>query len=74
MTTLALTAGAAPRDRLELIGLSALVGMVAAAQLSIAVAQILLDGRGAVLVRHHVTRANGSRRRRSSGRWSATPR
>ncbi len=42
MTTLTLTAGAAPRDRLEQIGLVSLVGLVAAAQLSIAVAQILL--------------------------------
>lgn len=42
MTTLPLTAGAPPRDRLELIGLWSLVGMVAAMQLSIAAAQILL--------------------------------
>jgi O-antigen ligase len=42
MTTVTLTAGAAPRDRLEQVGLIALLGVVAAAQLSIAVAQILL--------------------------------
>lgn len=42
MTTLTLTAGAAPRDRLEQIGLFSLIGLVAAAQLSIAVAQIFL--------------------------------
>ena len=42
MTTLSLTAGAQPRDRVEQVGLAALVGLVAAAQLSIAVAQILL--------------------------------
>jgi O-antigen ligase len=42
VTTVALTAGAAPRDRLELVGLAALAGMVAASQLSIAIAQILL--------------------------------
>jgi O-antigen ligase len=42
VTTLSLTAGAQPRDRIEQVGLAALVGVVAAAQLSIAVAQILL--------------------------------
>ncbi|HUQ89879.1 MAG TPA: O-antigen ligase family protein [Vicinamibacterales bacterium] len=42
MTTLSLTAGAPPRDRLEQIGLWSLVGIVAAMQLSIAAAQILL--------------------------------
>ena len=36
MTTLSLTAGAPPRDRLEQIGLWSLVGIVAAMQLSIA--------------------------------------
>ena len=43
MTTLSITAGAAPRDRVEQVGLFSLVGMVAAAQLSIAVAEILLS-------------------------------
>jgi O-antigen ligase len=42
MTTLTLTAGVSPRDRLEQAGRVTLVGLVAAAQLSIAVAQILL--------------------------------
>lgn len=42
MTTLTLTAGAPPRDRIELIGLAAVLGMVAALQLSIAAAQICL--------------------------------
>ena len=42
MTTLTLTAGLPPRDRLEQIGLWSLVGIVAAMQLSIAAAQILL--------------------------------
>ena len=42
MTTFFLTAGMPPRDRLEQIGLLALVGVVAAMQLSIAAAQILL--------------------------------
>lgn len=42
MTTLTLTAGAPPRDRIELVGLAALLGMVAALQLSIAASQIFL--------------------------------
>jgi O-antigen ligase len=42
VTTLSLTAGEAPRDRLDLIGLASLIGLVAAAQLSIAAAQIFL--------------------------------
>ena len=42
MTTFPLTAGVPPRDRLESIGLWSLVGIVAAMQLSIAAAQILL--------------------------------
>ena len=42
MTTMTLVAREAPRDRLEQVGLASLIGMVAAAQLSIAVAQILL--------------------------------
>jgi O-antigen ligase len=42
MTTMSLTAGVPPRDRLEFVGLLALVGIVAAMQLSIAAAQILL--------------------------------
>ena len=35
MTTLTLTAGAPPKDRLERIGLWSLIGIVAAMQLSI---------------------------------------
>jgi hypothetical protein len=42
VTTLSITADATPRDRVEQVGLFSLIGMVAAAQLSIAVAQILL--------------------------------
>jgi O-antigen ligase len=42
VTTLTLTAGSAPRDRLELAGLASLVGLVAASQISIAATQILL--------------------------------
>src|SRR5689334_10663069 len=42
MTTLTLTAGVPPKDRLEQIGLWSLIGIVAAMQLSIAVSQILL--------------------------------
>ena len=42
MTPFSLTAGLPPRDRIEQIGLLALVGMVATMQLSIAAAQILL--------------------------------
>jgi O-antigen ligase len=43
VTTLSLTAGVTPRDRVEQVGLFALIGMVAAAQLSIAIAEILLS-------------------------------
>jgi len=43
VTTLSITAGTAPRDRVEQVGLFALIGMVAAAQLSIAIAEILLS-------------------------------
>jgi O-antigen ligase len=56
VTTLTLTAGAAPRDRLESLGLASLVGMVAAAQLSIAVAQILLTVAAACWLAAHVGR------------------
>lgn len=56
MTTLTVTAGAAPRDRLDQIGLLALVGLVAAAQLSIAVAQILLGVAGLCWFVVHVSR------------------
>ncbi len=42
MTTLTLTAGVPPRDRLETVGLWSLIGIVATMQLSIAAAQVLL--------------------------------
>ena len=75
MTTLTLTAGVPPRDRLEQIGLWSLVGIVAAMQLSIAAAQILLTIAALVRGWCRTSRAaSGSRRRRSSGRWSSTPR
>jgi O-antigen ligase len=56
VTTMTLTAGAAPRDRRELLGLASLVGMVAAAQLSIAVAQILLTVAALCWFAAHVAR------------------
>src|SRR5918993_644109 len=56
MTTLTLTAGAPPRDRLEQIGLWSLVGIVAAMQLSIAAAQILLAIGAAAWLASHITR------------------
>ena len=55
MTTLTLT-GVPPRDRLEAIGLWSLVGIVAAMQLSIAAAQILLTIASAAWLVSHVTR------------------
>ena len=59
MTTLSLTAGVPPRDRLEQIGLWSLVGIVAAMQLSIAAAQILLAvaATGVARLAHHPRRA-----------------
>ncbi|MBM3807963.1 MAG: O-antigen ligase family protein [Acidimicrobiia bacterium] len=56
MTTLSLTAGMPPRDRLEQIGLWSLVGIVAAMQLSIAAAQILLAIASLTWLVSHVTR------------------
>jgi O-antigen ligase len=56
MTTMTLTAGAAPRDRIELVGLASLVGMVAASQLSIAAAQILLTLAALCWLTIHVSR------------------
>jgi O-antigen ligase len=56
VTTLSLTAGAAPRDRVEQVGLLALIGVVAAAQLSIAVAQILLAVASLCWLAAHVSR------------------
>ena len=56
MTTIGMRAGAVPRERLEQLGLVALVGVVAAAQLSIAVAQILLAVAGVCWLAVHVMR------------------
>ena len=56
MTTLTITAGAPPRDRLETIGLWSLIGIVAAMQLSIAAAQILLTIASAAWLVLHLTR------------------
>ena len=56
MTTLTLTAGVPPRDRLEQIGLWSLVGIVAAMQLSIAAAQILLTIAVAAWLASHLVR------------------
>lgn len=56
MTTLTLTAGVPPRDRLEQIGLWSLVGIVAAMQLSIAAAQILLTVASLAWLVSHVSR------------------
>jgi O-antigen ligase len=56
MTTLTLTAGVPPRDRLEQIGLWSLVGIVAAMQLSIAAAQILLTVAVAAWLISHIAR------------------
>jgi O-antigen ligase len=57
MTTLTLTAGVPPRDRLEQIGLWSLVGIVAAMQLSIAAAQILLTIAVAAWLASHLVRS-----------------
>jgi O-antigen ligase len=56
MNTVSIAAGSSNQERLELIGLGSLVGMVAAAQLSIAVAQILLTVAGLCWFVLHVTR------------------
>ena len=56
MTTLTLTAGVPPRDRLETIGLWSLVGIVATMQLSIAAAQILLTIASAAWLGSHLLR------------------
>ncbi len=57
MTTISITTATPTRDRVELIGLGALIGMVAAAQLSIAVSQILLTVAALCWVASHVARA-----------------
>ena len=57
MTTLTLTAGLPPRDRLEQIGLWSLVGIVAAMQLSIAAAQILLTVAVVSWLASHIARS-----------------
>jgi O-antigen ligase len=56
VTTVSLTAAGAPRDRLEQTGLLALIGLVAAAQLSIAVAQIMLSVAAVCWFAAHVMR------------------
>ena len=56
MTTFLITAGMPPRDRLEQIGLWSLVGIVAAMQLSIAAAQILLTVAALTWLVSHVSR------------------
>jgi O-antigen ligase len=56
MNTLLIGAGSSTKERLELIGLGSLIGMIAAAQLSIAVAQILLTVAGLCWLVLHVTR------------------
>lgn len=56
MTTLGLTAGHTTHERLEQVGLYALVGLVAAAQLSIALAQILLGVAAVAWLAIHVAR------------------
>ena len=57
MTTVFLTAGVPPRDRLEQIGLWSLIGIVAAMQLSIAAAQILLTVAALAWLASHIARA-----------------
>ena len=57
MTTLTLTAGLPPRDRLEQIGLWSLVGIVGAMQLSIAAAQILLTVAVVSWLASHIARS-----------------
>lgn len=56
MNTVSITAGLQTRDRTELVGLGALIAMVAAGQLSIAVAQIMLGVAALCWVVSHVTR------------------
>jgi O-antigen ligase len=56
VTTLSLTARARPRDRIDQLGLAALIGLVAAAQMSIAVAQILLTVASVCWLTAHVVR------------------
>lgn len=56
MTTLTLTAGVPPRDRLEQIGLWSLIGIAATIQLSIAAAQILLTIAVAAWLASHLVR------------------
>jgi O-antigen ligase len=56
MFPLLLTAGAPPRDRLEALGLAALVGLVATTQFSIAAAQILFGLAVVCWLASHVSR------------------
>jgi O-antigen ligase len=57
MSVLTFTAGVPPRDRLEQIGLWSLVGIVAAMQLSIAAAQILLAVAALAWLASHLARS-----------------
>ena len=57
MTTTFLTAGAAARDRLDQAGLLALIGIVAAMQLSIAATQILLGVASICWLASHLARS-----------------
>jgi O-antigen ligase len=57
VSTLTLTAGVPPRDRLEQIGLWSLVGIVAAMQISIAAAQILLTVAVVSWLASHIARS-----------------
>ncbi len=74
MTTFLLTAGVPPRDRLEQIGLWSLIGIVAAMQLSIAAAQILLAVASLAWLVSHISRSERLQAPRSSGRSSFTRR
>jgi O-antigen ligase len=56
MTSFLLTAGVPPRDRLEQVGLWSLIGIVAAMQLSIAAAQILLTVAAFTWLASHIAR------------------
>ncbi|MBA3269753.1 MAG: O-antigen ligase family protein [Acidobacteria bacterium] len=56
MTTVSVTAGAPTRDRMDQVGLLSLIALVAAAQLSIAIAQIMLTVAAACWLAGHATR------------------
>ncbi|HXG87837.1 MAG TPA: O-antigen ligase family protein [Vicinamibacterales bacterium] len=56
MTTVTLSAGATTRDRIDQLGLWSVIGLVAAAQLSIAASQILLTLSGLCWLASHLLR------------------